>query len=164
LTSRHIVMNFSNPPGAEDILAIAEELAMSLPLELSENIERMAIEVDDFPDEFIQDELEAASPFDLLGVYISTAFLSAMTQDVQDQILKTARRNPSKKEDILRLYRRPILDAWCETEDDLTDLIRHVIVREIGYHFDFSEEDLIRFEDEMMNDEGIEILEKIPNR
>lgn len=159
MTSRRIVMDFTTPPTSEDILAVAEELVAELPSELTENIEKLVVEIDDFPDQFMQDELDAETPFDLLGVYISTAFLNNLPPHVQAQILqKTKKRNPAKKEDILRLYRRPILDAWCETEDHLTDLIRHVIVREIAYHFDFSEEDITRLEAEMQEEGGLQIM------
>ena len=37
------------------------------------------------------------------------------------------------------LYRRPILDYWCETGEDLTHLIRHFLIHEIGHHFGFSD-------------------------
>jgi len=48
--------------------------------------------------------------------------------------------------DMIFLYRRPLLDYWCETEEDLTDLIRHVLVHEIGHHFGLSDEDMERIE------------------
>jgi len=44
------------------------------------------------------------------------------------------------------LYRRPILDYWCETGEDLADVVRHVLIHEIGHHFGFSDEDMERIE------------------
>jgi predicted Zn-dependent protease with MMP-like domain len=44
------------------------------------------------------------------------------------------------------LYRRPILDYWNESGEDLFDLVRHVLVHEIGHHFGFSDEDMERIE------------------
>jgi predicted Zn-dependent protease with MMP-like domain len=44
------------------------------------------------------------------------------------------------------LYRRPILEYWCETDEDLADLIRHVLIHEIGHHFGLSDEDMARIE------------------
>jgi predicted Zn-dependent protease with MMP-like domain len=50
--------------------------------------------------------------------------------------------------DMIFLYRRPLLDFWCETGDDLFDLIRNVLIHEIGHHFGFSDEDMERIEAE----------------
>ena len=46
------------------------------------------------------------------------------------------------------LYRRPILDYWCETGEDLARVVRHVLIHEIGHHFGFSDEDMERIEAE----------------
>jgi predicted Zn-dependent protease with MMP-like domain len=40
------------------------------------------------------------------------------------------------------LYRRPILDYWIESGEDLVHLVRHVLIHEIGHHFGFSDEDM----------------------
>jgi predicted Zn-dependent protease with MMP-like domain len=40
------------------------------------------------------------------------------------------------------LYRSPLLDYWIETGEDLTHLVRHVLIHEIGHHFGFSDEDM----------------------
>ncbi|HXQ66410.1 MAG TPA: metallopeptidase family protein, partial [Alphaproteobacteria bacterium] len=44
------------------------------------------------------------------------------------------------------LYRRPILDYWSETGEDLFQLVRHVLIHEIGHHFGLSDEDMDRLE------------------
>ncbi len=46
------------------------------------------------------------------------------------------------------LYRRPILDYWCETGEDLYRLVRNVLIHEIGHHFGFSDDDMERLETE----------------
>ncbi len=43
---------------------------------------------------------------------------------------------------MLFLYRRPILDLWCHTQDDLTNLIREVMIEELASNFDFSESEI----------------------
>ena len=48
--------------------------------------------------------------------------------------------------DMVFLYRRPILDYWCETGEDLGEVVRHVLIHEIGHHFGFSDEDMERIE------------------
>ncbi len=44
------------------------------------------------------------------------------------------------------LYRRPILDYWCEMGEDLTHVVRHVLIHEIGHHFGLSDDDMERIE------------------
>jgi predicted Zn-dependent protease with MMP-like domain len=44
------------------------------------------------------------------------------------------------------LYRRPLLDFWCDGEDTLGTVVAHVLVHEIGHHFGFSDEDMIALE------------------
>ena len=48
--------------------------------------------------------------------------------------------------DLIILYRRPLLDYWCETQEDFADLVRHVLIHEIGHHFGFSDEEMERIE------------------
>ena len=42
--------------------------------------------------------------------------------------------------DMIFLFRRPILDYWCETGEDLAHVVRHVLIHEIGHHFGLSDE------------------------
>ena len=55
--------------------------------------------------------------------------------------------DPRPELDMIFLYRRPILDYWCETGDDLFLVVRHVLIHEIGHHFGFSDSDMERIED-----------------
>jgi predicted Zn-dependent protease with MMP-like domain len=63
-----IIMSFSSPPSADDIEVIAKSALESLPEELLEFCENMAIRVEDFPDEAIQQELELEDPYDFSPV------------------------------------------------------------------------------------------------
>jgi predicted Zn-dependent protease with MMP-like domain len=54
------------------------------------------------------------------------------------------------------LYRRPLLDYWCETGEDFLQLIRHVIIHEIGHHFGFSDADMEALEDEAGGNDAAE--------
>ena len=40
------------------------------------------------------------------------------------------------------LYRRPLLDFWCDGEDSLGAVVAHVLVHEIGHHFGLSDADM----------------------
>jgi predicted Zn-dependent protease with MMP-like domain len=44
--------------------------------------------------------------------------------------------------DMVFLYRRPILDYWTEYDEKLADIIRHVLIHEIGHHLGFSDDDM----------------------
>jgi predicted Zn-dependent protease with MMP-like domain len=50
--------------------------------------------------------------------------------------------------DIIFLYRRPILDYWSESGEDLYHVVRHVLIHEIGHHFGLSDEEMERIEAE----------------
>ena len=78
------------------------------------------------------------SPFDLLGLYRG---VSLPLQSFGDS-------TPRSDVDMIFLYRRPILDYWCETGEDLTSLVKHVLIHEIGHHFGLSDDDMERIEDE----------------
>jgi predicted Zn-dependent protease with MMP-like domain len=53
-----------------------------------------------------------------------------------------------RSNDMIHLYRRPLIDYWAETGEPLGDIIRHVVIHEIGHHFGFSDEDMERIEGE----------------
>jgi len=56
--------------------------------------------------------------------------------------------DPAPGIDMIFLYRRPLLDYWCETGEELAHLIRHVLIHEIGHHFGFSDADMEAIEAE----------------
>jgi predicted Zn-dependent protease with MMP-like domain len=53
---------------------------------------------------------------------------------------------PPPYPDIISLYRGPILHYSSMTDQDLADVVRHVLVHEIGHHFGFSDNDMKRIE------------------
>ena len=80
------------------------------------------------------EEMECESPFDLLGLYAGVDMGRKSVTEVAENV------------DMIFLYRRPILDYWCESGDDLVDVVRHVLIHEIGHHFGLSDEDMERIE------------------
>ncbi|MEQ8667488.1 MAG: metallopeptidase family protein [Rhodospirillales bacterium] len=123
-----------SPPSVDDIAAIAEQALGEIPAELREFLGDIEIRVEEFPDAETEAEMGLESPFDLLGLYRG---VSLDRKSVSD---------PSPEADLVFLYRRPLLDYWCETGEDLTVLVRHVLIHEIGHHFGFSDEDMERIE------------------
>lgn len=113
---------------------MAEEALATIPPELLTHVGNVLIQVEDLPDEDTEEEMELESPFDLLGLYRGVDLTRQGVNDVRTMM------------DAIFLYRRPILDYWCETEEDLFHIVRHVLVHEIGHHFGFSDDDMERIE------------------
>lgn len=121
-------------PSLADIDTIARAVCADLPDALARFVSQVVIQVEDFPDEEVCREMELETPFDLLGLYHGIAVGE-----------KSVLHTPSQP-DMIFLYRRPILDYWCESGEDLAHLVRHVIIHEIGHHFGLSDEDMDRIE------------------
>ena len=49
---------------------------------------------------------------------------------------------------MILLFRRPLLDHWCETDVDLVHLVLNVLIHEIGHHFGLSDADMEALERE----------------
>lgn len=126
----------TTPPTLADMETIAAAAFAEVPAELRAYAAEIVIRVEDFPDEDTERDMELESPFDLLGLYRGVSLPGKSFGEVDPGI------------DMVFIYRRPILDYWCETGDDLTGLIRHVLIHEIGHHFGLSDDDMDRIEDE----------------
>jgi predicted Zn-dependent protease with MMP-like domain len=125
---------FNQPPSLADLEEIAAQAYASLPPEITRNITDVVIRVEEFPDEETEQEMDLESPFDLLGLYRGVSLDRKSVGDISTDV------------DMIFLYRRPLLDYWCESGEDLTGLVRHLLVHEIGHHFGFSDEDMERLE------------------
>ena len=126
-----IIMSFSTPPSLDDIEVIAKGALQTLPEELLEFCESMAVRVEEFPDEAIQQELDLDDPYDILALFRSGS-----------QISPGVTKKTANDDDQLLIFRRPLLDAWCETYDDLNILIRQVMIEEIAQNFEFTEDEI----------------------
>jgi predicted Zn-dependent protease with MMP-like domain len=121
-------------PTAADLEDLAQAALETIPDPLRAHAGDVVIRVDDFPDEETGQEMGLESPFDLLGLYRGIDLTRRSVLDV--------RSGP----DMIFLYRRPLLDEWCETGEDLYRLVRHVLIHEIGHHFGLSDEAMARIE------------------
>ena len=129
--SQQILMNFSSAPSADDLLIIANAQLEILPDDLAEHCDSLTLQIEEIPDEATESDLELDDPFDLLALYKSGKDLAPGIEK------KTA-----NDDDVLILYRRPLLDTWCETGEDLTQIMREAMIEEIGNHFEFSDDDI----------------------
>ncbi len=123
-------MNNRETPSLQEMLAFAEAALADIPEPLREYTRGIAILIEELPGADIFREMGLESPFELLGLYsgVSIDRKSVLyTPDDQDRIF---------------LYRQPILAYWRESGEDLANLVRHVLIHEIGHHFGLSDDDM----------------------
>ena len=101
------------PPSLAEIEAFAERALGTMPPRLKRQLGRVVIRVEEFPDEETEAAMGLESPFDILGLYQGVALPHKSVSDPRPDL------------DMIFLYRRPILDYWCETGEDLAAVVRH---------------------------------------
>ena len=119
-------------PTLHDIETLANRAFAEIPDELARHATAVAIHVCDFPDEETRREMKLDSPFDLLGLYHGVSLDQKSVEDLPQDL------------DHVYLYRRPILEYWKEEGGDLMDIVREILLHEIGHHFGFSDADMDR--------------------
>ena len=117
--------------------AIAVRAFGRLPPLIRQAVEGVAVRVEDFPDEKTAEELDLDDPFQLTGLYVGTPLAEQSVTESRQHV------------DVVFLYRRPILDEWCDTGQDLEDLVWIVLTHEIGHHLGFSDDDMESWEAEV---------------
>ena len=121
---------FGLAPSLEDFEAIAAEALATIPEEFRRHVGNVRIQIDDFPSDEVEKQMELDTPFDLLGLYQGVSMMERGAGHIANDI------------DRIFLYRRPILDYWCESGEDLPHIVRHVLIHEIGHHFGLSDDDM----------------------
>lgn len=113
-------------PTLADVERLARAAIDRLPPPFADHIDGVLLVVEDFADDRVLDDMGIENPFDLTGLYSGRPIGDApQTGDVPQSI---------------HLYRRPILDEWCESGEALDHLVAHVVVHEIGHHFGLSDD------------------------
>jgi len=121
-------------PSLDDLDTIARRAFEQLPEEFRRLCEGLVIHVVDFPDDGTLEEMNAQSEFDLLGLFRGRGL--AQSEATPSGVLPN----------MIWLYRRPLLDYWCEGEDTLEEVVTHVLIHEIGHHFGLSDDDMAEIE------------------
>jgi predicted Zn-dependent protease with MMP-like domain len=122
-------------PSMEAMESLAQEAYSHLPEEFRMLTGDLIIELTEFPDDEIFEDMALETPFDLLGLFEGrglTERFSVETGEMPNRIF---------------LFRRPILDYWAENEETLGDIVTHVLIHEIGHHFGLSDDDMQAIED-----------------
>jgi predicted Zn-dependent protease with MMP-like domain len=121
------------PPTLADIERLARAALDRLPDAFAAHLSGVLLIVEDFADDRVLAEMAIEHPFDLTGLYSGRPIGEpAQTGDPPATI---------------HLYRRPILDEWCENGEVLDHLVAHVVVHEVGHHFGLSDADMHALED-----------------
>ncbi len=131
-----IIMNFGAAPSIDDVTTIVRGVLNSLPDELEEACEDLEIDIQDFPDEMTEIDQNLNDPYELLCLYKSA-------KEVSPGVEKKA----ADGNDLLIVYRRPVLDYWCESGDEFGLVVRQVVIEEIAGQQDFSDDEI----DEMVS-------------
>jgi predicted Zn-dependent protease with MMP-like domain len=118
-------------PDAAMIEELARAAIAALPPAFRDAALRVVLRIEDFPSDEIMDAMEVEDPFDLTGLYEG---IPLTEKSVMDQ---------PHGPDVIWLFRRPILDEWCERGDvGIKALVAHVVVHELAHHFGWSDDDI----------------------
>lgn len=119
-------------------IAEIESLAIDAYAHLPENFRSLCgeitMQISEFPDDQIIEDMGLESPFDLMGLFEGNGIGERFSLQTGDQVNR------------ITLYRRAILDYWAEYEEALGDIVTHVLIHEIGHHFGLSDEEMERIE------------------
>lgn len=124
-------------PDMDTMEAIAHQTYAVLPEHFRTLTRGVAIHIAETPDEDIADDLGLDSPFDILGIFEGHSASGHWTP---------ASKNRGNR---ITLFRRAILDYWCENPETLHDIISHVLINELGHHFGLTELQIADIENEL---------------
>jgi predicted Zn-dependent protease with MMP-like domain len=117
-------------PSLDDFELLAREAYASLPREFRALAGAVTFMVQDFPDADVVEDMNLESEFDILGLFQGPDLAAHEAGHAHGS------------QTMIFLYRRPILDYWAEHREPLGDIVRHVLIHEIGHHFGLSDDDM----------------------
>lgn len=121
-------------PALDAFEQLARQEFAALPEEFRALTGQVLFRVEDFPSDEVVRDMELESEFDILGLF--------QGPNLADH--EAGRVHASQT--MIFLYRRPILDYWAEHHEKLGDIVRHVLIHEIGHHFGLSDDDMADIE------------------
>lgn len=127
---------FDHPPSAEEIEAIARDAMGKLPEPFASHLAAVVLQVDEYAEDALLEELGIEHPLDLTGVYEGIP--------IGQRSVETSGTLPDR----IRLFRQAILAEWAEEGEPFEHLVRHILIHEVGHHFGLSDEDMHALEDQ----------------
>jgi predicted Zn-dependent protease with MMP-like domain len=117
-------------PSLADLELLGREVFRRLPEKFRALCDGLVMQVEDFAEDGVLNDMEIDNPFDLMGLFqgVGLPFRSESA--------------PVQMPNMIWLYRRPMLDYWAEHDETLGAIVAHVLVHEIGHHFGLSDDDM----------------------
>ncbi len=125
----------SHAPDAATIETLARAALARIPSPFAEHLADVVLIVEEFADDETLEEMGIEDPFELTGLYHGRPIGEKSAFD------------SGGLPDRIHLYRRAILDEWCDTGVTLEALVSHIVVHEVGHHFGLSDDDMHALED-----------------
>jgi len=121
--------------GRSEFEQLVAEALRRLPRRFRKKLENIAVVVEEWPDQGTLEEMEIEPPDTLYGLYRG---------------IDLTRRDSSYGQvlpDTITIYRGPI-EEDCETLEEMTSLIRDVVIHEVGHYFGLDDARLEELENE----------------
>ncbi len=126
----------SRTPTMQDIDAVARRTLQRLPSPFADSLNDVVLMIEEVADVETARQLGLDHPMQLSGLYEGVS-LNRRSVDQSGTL-------PER----ITLYSRPILAEWRSTRFSLEQIVRHIVIHEIGHHFGFSDEDMHALERE----------------
>ena len=123
-------------PTDADIDAIARRTLGRLPSPFAESLGDIVLKIEPVADAQTARRLGLSHPMQLSGLYEGVS--------LNQRSVSHSGTLPEQ----ITLYSRPILEEWLSTWVSLEELVRHIVIHEVGHHFGFSDDDMHALEDE----------------
>lgn len=125
---------------AEQFRLSAEKALNHLPAKFRLAMEHVVIVTEEFADDDVLRQMQADSPYDLLGLYEGRTIAE---QDIKDT---------GALPDIIHLYRQPILADCRASGQSPEQCVGEVLMHEVGHYFGFSDAEMAVIEQNSMHD------------
>ncbi|MBI3303572.1 MAG: metallopeptidase family protein [Deltaproteobacteria bacterium] len=114
----------------EEFARLVARALDTLPAEIAEKLENVAVTIEEQPSAEVLEEMGLTTPHDLFGLYRGVP-----------RPWRSIFAPLSEFPDKIEIYYRPIVRA-CPRPREIRELVRRVVVHEVGHHFGMSDEQL----------------------
>ncbi len=112
---------------------LVDQALRSLPKDFEEQLQNLAVVVEDWPSGALLQDLGVPEDDLLFGLYEGLP----LTEWGRDDVLRIPDR--------IRIFQGPIEEV-CATDDEIVAEVRTTVLHEVGHHFGLSDEELERYE------------------